>query len=398
MTCKRFFFILFLLNLFNYIDRQVLYVVFPLIQNDLHLSDLQLGTLASAFMLVYMCYAPICGYWADRRSRPHLIALSALIWSIATLASGAAKNFSHLLTARGAVGIGEGGFTTIAQPFLAEHYPKEKHAWILGLFGLALPIGSALGYILGGLIGQTWGWRLAFMIVSIPSVLLALVAWFLPDKARLPKAEKNKPALRNYIQLLTNKPFLYVCLVQAVITFLIGGCSAWVPTYFVRHLGLSVGQAGAWFGGLVIVCGAIGTFWGGKWATERLAQSNRAYYEVMAAALLGCVVPIWLGLCATHIYTALACFGAAIVLLFLPTGAIAAALVDTTPASMRAMAFAVNIFIIHLLGDALSPALIGLLSNQWNLKTALWAATAAVIPGLWFCYLATRQKPPTNFY
>ena len=180
MIRKRLFAVLFLLNLFNYIDRQVLYAVFPLVQTDLHISDFQLGSLASVFMLVYMCYAPICGYLADRKNRPHLIAISALIWSAATLAGGAAKNFTHLLTARGAVGIGEGGFTTIAQPFLAEHYPKEKHAWILGLFGLALPLGSALGYILGGVIGQTWGWRLAFMSVSIPGVLLALLAWFLP--------------------------------------------------------------------------------------------------------------------------------------------------------------------------------------------------------------------------
>ena len=200
-----------------------------------------------------------------------------------------------------------------------------------------------------------------------------------------------KPAFVQYIRLLKNKPFLYVCLIQAVITFLIGGCSAWVPTYFVRHLGLNVAQAGSWFGGLVIVCGAIGTFWGGKWAAERLKQSDRAYYEVMAAALLGCVVPIWLGLSATYMYTALACFGAAIVLLFLPTGAIAAALVDTTPAPMRGMAFAVNIFIIHLLGDALSPSLIGFLSSRWNLKTALWMATLVVVPGLWFCHLAARQ-------
>lgn len=392
MIRKRLFAVLFLLNLFNYIDRQVLYAVFPLIQTDLHISDFQLGALASVFMLVYMCYAPICGYLADRKNRPHLIAISALIWSAATLAGGAAKNFTHLLTARGAVGIGEGGFTTIAQPFLAEHYPKEKHAWILGLFGLALPLGSALGYILGGIIGQTWGWRLAFMSVSVPGVLLALLAWFLPDRARLSQADNSaKPAFVQYIRLLKNKPFLYVCLIQAVITFLIGGCSAWVPTYFVRHLGLNVAQAGSWFGGLVIVCGAIGTFWGGKWAAERLKQSDRAYYEVMAAALLGCVVPIWLGLSATYMYTALACFGAAIVLLFLPTGAIAAALVDTTPAPMRGMAFAVNIFIIHLLGDALSPSLIGFLSSRWNLETALWMATLVVVPGLWFCHLAARQ-------
>lgn len=388
MNIRRLFWVLFLLNLFNYIDRQVLYAVFPLLQTDLHLSDGQLGALASAFMLVYMCYAPVMGYLADRFSRPKLISLSAFIWSIATLASGAAKDFSHLLTARGIIGVGEGGFTTMAQPFLAEHYPKEKHASVLALFGLALPLGSALGYGLGGLIGNTWGWRTTFMVLSVPGVFLALLAWFLPDKARAVQTER--PALSQYWQLFKNKPFLYVCLVQTVVTFLMGGFSAWMPTYLFRYLHLNVAQAGAWFGGLVIVCGAIGTFTGGVLARYRLKTSPRAYQEVMFWALAGSIVPIWLGLCATHVYTVLACFGLVIACLFLPTGAIAAALVATTPAPVRTMAFAVNIFMIHLLGDALSPVLIGALSNVWQLKAAFLMCTLVIIPGLFFCVRASR--------
>lgn len=390
MKPNRLFLLLFFLNLFNYIDRQVLYAVFPLVQTDLHLTDLQLGLLASVFMGVYMCYAPVVGYLADRLHRPRLISISALIWSIATLASGAAKNFSHLLAARGLIGIGEGGFTTIAQPFLAEHFPKQKHAFLLALFGLALPLGSALGYILGGIIGQAWGWRLAFMCVSIPGVLLALLAWFMPDAAR----EKNspKPHWADYKQLLGNQPFLYVCLTQAVITFMMGGFSAWMPTYLHRYLQLDVARAGIWFGGLVIICGALGTFIGGKWAEKRRAETARAYYEVMGTALAGCIFPIGLGLWATRPEVALGCFGLAVILFFLPTGAIAAALVETTPASTRAMAFAVNIFIIHVLGDTLSPTVIGGLSNCWGLKAAFWICTVVIVPGLWCCRQAARKN------
>ena len=367
-----------------------MYAVFPLLQTDLHLSDGQLGALAAVFMLVYMAYAPVMGYLADRYRRPHLIGFSALVWSVATLASGAAKNFSHLLTARGLIGVGEGGFTTIAQPFLAEHYPKEKHASVLALFGLALPFGSALGYALGGVIGHTWGWRMAFMALSIPGVFLALLAWFLPDEARA--GQTTRPALREYGQLFKNKPFLYVCLVQTVITFLMGGFSAWMPTYLFRYLNLNVAQAGAWFGGLVIVCGALGTYLGGVLARNRLKTSPQAYYEVMKLALAGCIGPILLGLWSTHLYTALACFGLVIICLFLPTGAIAAALVATTPAPVRAMAFAVNIFMIHLLGDAISPVLIGAVSNAWNLKMAFLVCTFVIFPGLYFCSRATHLK------
>ena len=185
MKIKPLFIILFCLNLLNYVDRQVLFSIFPLLQTDLNLTDLQLGTLASAFMLVYMCYAPIMGFLADRLCRPKLIAFSALLWSGATLACGAAQNYVSLLIPRALIGVGEGGFTPIAQPFLAEHAPKEKHAPLLAAFGLALPIGSALGYILGGAAGEHWGWRVAFMLAGIPGIFLAIfesyLTFFQPD-------------------------------------------------------------------------------------------------------------------------------------------------------------------------------------------------------------------------
>ena len=392
MTIRRVFWILFLLNLFNYIDRQVLYAIFPLIQADLHLADWQLGVLASVFMTVYMCYAPVVGYLAGRVARSRLIAVSALVWSAATLACGAAKNFAHLLLARGFIGVGEGGFTTIAQPFLAEHQPPEKHALLLALFGLALPVGSALGYVLGGVLGKSFGWRLAFMAVSIPGMFLALLSWFLPEGAGHSVTQAKPPQWQEYGQLFKNRPFLYVCLIQTVTTFLLGGFSAWVPTYLFRYTGLDVAQAGVWFGGLVIAGGAIGTVTGGKLAQKWLKKSSRAYYRVMLVSLLGALGPMWLGLWVTNMYAVLACFGAAIVFLFLPTGAIAAALVAETPPATRTMAFAVNIFIIHLLGDAFSPVLIGVLSNTWNLKTALWICTAAVLPGIGACRLAGKAK------
>lgn len=386
---KVLFIILFLLNLFNYIDRQVLYSVFPLLQTDLHLSDGQLGLLASVFMGVYMCYAPLMGYLADRFKRPRLIAFSALLWSGATLLCGAARNFTTLLTARGLTGVGEGGFTTIAQPFLAEKYPKEKHASLLAAFGLALPLGSALGYVLGGWLGQTWGWRLAFMVVSIPGVLVGLLAWFLPDETRV--QQKVYPSLSSYGQLFKNKPFLSICLAQAMITFMMGGYASWMPTYFVRYLHIDVAHAGTWFGGLVIVCGALGTFIGGKLAQQWRTEHSNAYYRVMMFSLAATVFPAIYGLSARSLASALISFGVVIILLFLPTGAIAAALVETTAAPIRSMAFAVNIFIIHLLGDMLSPFVIGYLSNRWELRTALLASLVVVLPGVYACYAASKK-------
>ena len=390
---KRLFWILFLLNLFNYIDRQVLYSVFPLIQRDLGLSDLQLGTLASVFMLVYMCYAPLVGYFADRTQRQKWIGASALIWSAATLACAAAKNYAGLLFTRGLIGVGEAGFTTIAQPFLAENYPKEKRATILAAFGLALPAGSALGYLLGGLIGQHWGWRAAFMLAGVPGLFLGILALTrLKDQRRLLQPSADKPVAKDYLALLKNKPFLFICLAHAMITFIIGGLSAWMPTYLHRYLEMDVARAGAIFGALVVVCGAAGTYIGGKLADKLLRATPKAYFWVMALALAGLAVPAWTGIQTGNVPLALTCFGLAIVCLFLPTGPIAAAIVASTRAKVHSMAFAVNIFLIHALGDALSPVLVGQASDMWGLKTAVLLCCTAAAPGLAFTWLAARLE------
>lgn len=388
MKIKRLFWILFLLNLLNYIDRQVLYAVFPLLQADLHLTDFQLGTLASAFMGVYMCYAPLMGYLADRMNRPKLIAMSALLWSGATFVCAGAKNYISLLIPRALIGVGEGGFTSIAQPFLAEHYPKEKHAPILAIFGLALPIGSALGYVLGGMIGYHGSWRVAFMIAGIPGVFLALLAGtLLKDKAR-EKITHARPVLKDYLPLFQNKPFLSVCFAQAMSTFVMGGLAAWMPMYLHRYLALDTAQAGMQFGILVIVAGAIGTYTGGKLAATLLTRTKEAYYKLTASCLIAALPFCWGAIFATHSLVVLTCIGLAMVLLFMPTGAIAAALVATTQPNIRSMAFALNIFIIHLLGDAFSPTLVGWMSDQWSLKIAVAIASLLLVPGAWVAWKA----------
>lgn len=390
MKIKYLFWVLFGLNLLNYMDRQILYAVFPLLQQDLRLSDWQLGSLASVFMLVYMCYAPLMGYLADRMARPRLIGFSACIWSGATLLCAAAGNYVSLLLPRALIGVGEGGFTTISQPFLAEQYPAKKHAPVLAAFGLALPVGSALGYTLGGLLGQHWGWRVAFMLAGVPGVFLAVLAWLtLPDTART-KATYQKPGIKEYLPLFKNKPFLLVCFAQAMSTFLMGGLAAWMPLYLHRYTSLSVAQAGTYFGVLVIGGGVLGTYFGGKMAAYWYERTSKAYYYITGISFLVALPFCWWMLCATKTGLVLGALASALVLLFIPTGAIAAALVATTRSEVRAMAFAVNIFVIHLLGDALSPTLIGWVSDGWSLKTAVFLASLALLPGAYAAQRAAR--------
>ena len=382
MNAKKLFWLLFLLNLFNYIDRQVLFSVFPLLQLDLHITDTQLGTLASVFMLVYMLYAPLVGYFADRTQRQKWIGASALIWSAATMACAWTKNYAALLAARGLIGVGEAGFTTIAQPFLAENFPKEKRATILAAFGLALP---ALGYLAGGVIGQHWGWRTAFMLVGVPGLFLGLLALTkIKDTLRMTQSPRDRARRVDYFILLRNKAFIFLCLAHAMGTFALGGFSAWLPTYFHRIWGFSVSQAGLVFGSMVVLCGALGTFLGGKFADRLLKKTHLAYFITIFSSFL-LAFPFAAGaVFCPRLIPALCFLAGAIVCIFLPMGPISAALVALTRTRVRSMAFAVNIFIIHALGDAISPVLLGKASDIWGLKTAILLGSLAVIPACLF--------------
>src|SRR5512136_2988807 len=161
-------------NLLNYIDRQVLYAVFPLIKADLLLSDTALGFLGSAFMLCYMVSAPLLGWLGDRLSRVKLAAAGLLVWSLATALAGLACGYRTLLAARTTVGIGEASFGTVSPGLVADFFPRERRGRGLAWFYLAIPVGSALGYILGGVLGQRLGWHAAFLMVGAPGLLLAV--------------------------------------------------------------------------------------------------------------------------------------------------------------------------------------------------------------------------------
>ena len=391
MNARKLFWILFLLNLFNYIDRQVLFSVFPLIQQELQVTDFQLGTLASVFMLVYMCYAPVVGFFADRHPRQYWIAASAMLWSAATFLSGWAKNYASLLTARAFIGVGEGGFTTIAQPFLAEQYPKNKRATVLAYFALALPAGSALGYLIGAAAGAAWGWRVAFMLVGAPGFALGLLAcWQVKDREHRRLDNRKKPGLGQYLLLLQNKPFLFLCFAHAMQTFVLGGLSAWMPTYFHRFFEMGVGTAGTVFGAVVIAGGALGTFIGGRLADWLLKKTDHAYFAVILASFVLFIPFAGAGILSHRTPFSLITFFVAITLIFLPLGPISAALVALSGRKVRSMAFAFNIFLIHALGDALSPALIGRMSDAVGLKMAVMACVGILLPGGLFVYLAAK--------
>jgi len=385
---RKIFWLLFVINLFNYIDRQMLFAVFPLIKTDLLLTDAQLGSLASAFMIVYLVYAPIAGYFADRTPRQYWLGISAILWSVTTSLTSIANNFRHLLITRGLIGVGEAGFTAVAQGFVAEHTPHENRARILAAFSLALPMGSALGYFLGGFMGGHFGWRAAFMTLGVPGLFLGiLAAWKIKDKREFFKLS-DKPKLIGYFILLRNKTFIFTCLAQAFAIFIIGGLSAWLPTYFNRFFGLKVGKASMIFGIMIVCGGALGTFLGGQIADRLLKKTNKAYFITAGVSFAMAMPFAALAVVARNFHLSIMFFSLAIVFASIQMGPLNAAIVDATSRGMRSMAFALNIFIIHLLGDALSPYLIGKVSDLTDLRMAILVCLLAVVPACFFCAMA----------
>ena len=172
------------LNLLNYIDRSVLFAVQPLVQVEFHRSDADFGLLTSAFFLFYMFAAPLMGPLADRYSRRLIIVMGAFLWSGATLLTAATHSFQTLLIRHTLVGIGEASFVTISPTLVADLFPEQKRGRILGVFYLAIPVGTALGYIIGGNLGPRFGWRSPFYVASIPGFVLALLLLFIPEPER----------------------------------------------------------------------------------------------------------------------------------------------------------------------------------------------------------------------
>ncbi len=380
-------------NLLNYIDRQVLYAVFPLVKSDLALSDTELGFLGSSFMLCYMVSAPLFGWLGDRMRRVRLAAAGLAAWSLATAGAGLAPGYRTLLAARTLVGVGEASFGTVSPGLLADYFPRERRGRVLAYFYLAIPVGSALGYLLGGNIGQRFGWHAAFLLVGVPGLLLALPVMFLREPRRGAgdaPAEVQEESSGGYAALFANRSFVTNTLAMAAMTFALGGLAQWVPSFLNRAHGLDVARGNTLFGALTVLAGITGTLTGG-WLGDRLqARSVKGYLHlsgwgfvigtpIAAAAILTTSLPLCLG--------AMFC---AEFFLFLNTGPLNTVIVNVTRPGVRAMAFAVNIFFIHALGDAVSPTLLGWLSDRWGLRGALLVAPVAITVAAAFCFLCSR--------
>jgi MFS family permease len=394
--------ILAFINLFNYLDRYVVSALFESLKaSELRLSDAQLGSLLSAFLIVYTLAAPVFGALGDRRGRPRLIAFGVFLWSLATALSGLAGSFFALVAARGSVGIGEAAYGTIAPSLLSDYYPAARRGRVMAIFFCAIPVGSALGYVVGGLVDKQLGWRAAFFVAGGPGLLLAALCLLLRDPPRgsqdvpagVPaSADTAGPAVsgpadsslsaatrRTYRELLGNKPYVLTILGYAAYTFALGGLAAWMPAFLERVRGMPPEKATVSFGAIIVVTGFIGTFvggWLGDWCTR---YSKAAFLWLCSLSALAAAPFVWAALTTVSPTRYLVYMVIAQLLMFLSTGPVNAAIVNSVKPLERASAVAFGVFSIHILGDAISPWLIGVISDATSLASAVLIVPAAVV-------------------
>jgi predicted MFS family arabinose efflux permease len=346
--------------------------VLPLVQQDFRLSDTALGWLASAFMILYLTGSIPLGVLGDRVARNRLIALGVGVWGAATFLSGLARSYGQLFAARAIVGVGEASYGPTATAMVSDLFPQERRGFVNGLFNAAIPLGGAIGVIAGGLVGSRYGWRTAFLLVGVPSLVLTVLAWRLVDPTR---GGQDRPTtgegsglpgglFEGVVGLFRTPTFVMVCAVGMLVAFAIGAFNHWLPLYLHRVKQFSVPEASFWFGVLSAAGGFIGVVSGG-FIGDLLARRTPAGHLLTIAGgfLLAAPAAIIMMLARDRAIFLPALFFA-VTFLVLYIGSVNAVIHNVVHPALRATAVAIFVFIVNLGGAALSPAVVGLVSDR----------------------------------
>ncbi len=391
--------VLTLCNMFNYLDRNIFNSLAPVIKTDLNLSHVQIGLLASAFNVIYILACPMMGLLGDKHQRPRLLSVAVFFWSFATAAAGLARGFWTMAIARSAVGIGESAYSSIGPSLVEDYTPKEWKSRVMAVFLLALPVGSALGYLLGGYLHEAVGWRNAFYVIGAPGLLLAVFSLFIKEPNK--EIGKNKdnffPELKNNIwDLLTNRVYVHAVLGYAAFTFVVGGMSVWMPEIMVTAKNMTLKNGNIIFGGITVVSGILGTFIGAALSDKLLKKTDRAPIIVCSISILLSVpfaaAVLFIEDHTLFFVTLFICE----VFLFINTSPITIVLLDAVPLDQRSIAMGVSVLAIHALGDAISPPLIGWLADRTDIITASSLLPIFLVVGLVFWLLCFKSQTVTK--
>ena len=389
------------LNLLNYIDRYILPGAQPLIQAEFRVSDQRMGALTTALFITYMLTAPFTGWLGDRFRRKPLIVAGAVLWSLATLATYWVHDYWSLYFRHALVGVGEATFGIFAPAVISDFYPARERNRILSWFYLAIPLGAALGYLIGGQLGQRYGWRTPFFVGAIPGLVIAgAYALFATEPERGGSDAEPTPAQKptagemfgNILGLFSNPGYLSATLGMAMLVFAMGGISTWMPTFLNRFAGMDVAKAGTILGAITVVDGLAGTAVGGWLAQRWLRSDHRALYLLSAWSVI-LTLPLAAVVFFGPLKWAVPALFVAEFFLFLNTGPLNAAICNSVSSAVRSSAIALELFLIHFLGDTFSPQIIGAISGVSNLRIGLGLTLVTLILSGILLFFGARFAP-----
>lgn len=386
--------LLFALNLLNYIDRYILPGAQPLIQREFHATDQQMGALTTALFFFYMFAAPLTGWLGDRYSRKPLIIGGAVLWSLATLGSAWVHSYTTLYIRHALVGVGEATFGIFAPAVLADFYPERERNRILSIFYVAIPVGAALGYVAGGELGTLWGWRQPFFLCAIPGLIIAGLYAVIGREPERGANDHVRPTLdrSTTLGIFRNPAFLTATFGLAEITFALGGISSWVPTFLHRFNGLSVANSSLVVSAITVVDGIAGTIIGG-WLAQRWLRTNHRALYLLSFWSVALTLPFGILAFFGPKATTIPALFVAEFFIFLNTGPLNTAIINSVSAPVRATAISINLFIIHFFGDTFSPQIIGAISDHSNLSIGLGLTLVSLFVACIILYQGARYAP-----
>lgn len=414
----RVLFLLLVINIFNYIDRNALSGVSPLLKSSFHFSDATIGALGSAFLLTYTLVAVPFGVWSDWWKPQKVAAVGVLIWSLASVMTSTATSEVQLFIWRSLVGVGEAAYVATAGTIISKRFNSDQRSKMLGVFNLGLPVGAALGVLLGGMIGERYGWSVVFIVVGLPGFLLAAMAWLIKDNPEredaMPKhlvsksgANEDHGALDRVT--IQGQPLAWKSLVQSLkspywlvvvgyigISYCFGAVINWLPMYMTRVMHYTLSDAATVSGAIIVLAGLLGAPIGGwiadRWFTRQ--RGGRGY--TLFLACLASAGFMWLGI----IFQSTLWFGISAFFMLWHVGVAAAMVFDTTKRAVWNSATAIAMLFMHLLGDVPSSTITGVISDQYGL---VWAFTllpvAMLLGGVAFGisgYLQAQRQETTN--
>ncbi|HRO02956.1 MAG TPA: MFS transporter [Terricaulis sp.] len=393
--------ILFLVYVFNLIDRQILSILMEPIRRDLNLSDTQLGLLSGlSFALFYAVAGIPIARAADRFSRRNIVVIALTAWSLLTAVCGLAQNYWQLLLARIGVAVGEGGGGPASHSMLADLFPPEKRATALAIFSCGVPVGILFGLAIGGWLNETFDWRTAFFVVGLPGVLLAVVMLLtVKEPLRTVKQPEKRPSTIEVMRTIwSNRSFRNLSIATGLHVFSAYALLQWHPTFMIRTFEIGTAQVGLYLGLLIGICSAIGTFLGGYLA-DVFGKFHSRWYAWLPGIEILITVPFYV-----FAYFA-PTFEMALVFLVVPTllsngftGPVFGTIQTLAPPHMRATAAALLLFIIAVVGQGLGPQAVGLLSDMFrpetgddSLRYAMSIVVLTKIIATWRFYVAGKH-------